>query len=111
MTLKAELEMNYESGLQIENVMMALNVETKKWWWLWMPKLKNNGGFESRNWEMMVTLNAETEKRWWLWTPELETNDDFEHQTKDMALNVKLKVWCHDSEGWTRNERRLWTPN
>ena len=37
------------SERQIENTMMAMNVETKKWWWLWTPKLRNDGGFERRN--------------------------------------------------------------
>ena len=53
--------------------------QTKKWWWLWMPKLRSdNDGSECRNWETtMMALNAETEnamrmalnadtKKWWL---------------------------------------------
>ena len=49
MTLKAELEMNNGSERQTENVMMALNAETEKWWWLLTPKLRNDGGSERQN--------------------------------------------------------------
>ena len=35
--------------------MMALNAETEKWW-LWTPKLRNDGGFERQTKEM--ALNA-----------------------------------------------------
>ena len=52
-----------DDGSECQNweVMMALNAETKKWWWLWTPKLRSNDGFECQNWEAMMTLNIETE--------------------------------------------------
>ena len=66
--LEAMVALNAESenddGSERKNeemVMMTLNAKTEKWWWLWTPKLRNNNGFERRNWEW-----------WWLWTPKLE---------------------------------------
>ena len=41
-------------------VMMGLNTETEKRWWVWTPKLRSDGGSERRNWEvMMIALNTE----------------------------------------------------
>ena len=76
------------SKRQNRKEMIALNVETEKRWWLWMPKLKSNDDdSEHRNWKYdykrqtenaMMALNTETEKRWWLWTPKLRSDGGFE---------------------------------
>ena len=54
-----------DDGSECRNweTVMDLNVETEKWWWLWMLKLRNDDGFERQNWEMMMDLNVETKKR------------------------------------------------
>ena len=75
-------------------ILMALNAETKKWWWLWMPKLRIDNGSERRNWEaIMMALNVET-----------ENEDGSEHRYWEvimMALDAKWR--CDDgSKRWNR---------
>ena len=62
--------------------MMTLNAETKKQWWLWIPKLRSDNDSKRRNREAMVALNTET-----------ENDDGSEHQKwKAMvALNAETK--------------------
>ena len=49
MALNAELKM-----------LMALNAEAEKRWWLWTPKLWNNDGSELWDWKAMMALTAKT---------------------------------------------------
>ena len=58
MTLNAKIENDDGSECQNWEAMMALNVETEKRWWLWMPNLRSDDGFEHQNWEAMTALNA-----------------------------------------------------
>ena len=37
-------------------MLMTLNAEAEKWWWLWTPKLRRDNGFE-----------CQVEDEWWLW--------------------------------------------
>ena len=128
--------------------MMALNAklwrdsdskfQTENRWWLWMPKLRRNGGSKHPNWEGMVASNVKpkrdggSERRNWegrlwtlnwegqLWTSQLRINGSSECQTEEdegfechnwelKSLNVKLRKT-------TLNvviEKRwwLWTPS
>ena len=59
---------------------MALNAETEKRWWLWMPKLRSDDGSNRRNWECgfeRQNKNANLNAKW---------------KRNLMALNVKLKM-------------------
>ena len=110
--------------------MMALNAklwrdsgskfQTENRWWLWMPKLRRNGGSKHPNWEGMVASNVKpkrdggSERRNWegrlwtlnwegqLWTSQLRINGSSECQTEEdegfechnwelKSLNVKLR--------------------
>ena len=84
-------------------MMMALNAETEKRWWLCTPKLRSDGDSERQNWEVMVALNAETKNDdgferwnwewWWLWTPKLRSDGGFGRQNWEamMTLNVEIE--------------------
>ena len=67
--------------------MTALNAETEKRWWLWMPELRSDDGCERG-----------TKKRWWLWTPKLKSDDGSERTTKLRS----------DDDSKRRTEKRWW---
>ena len=111
-------------------IVIALNAETEKRWWLWMPKLrtmmalnaklrsddgsecqtKNSDGSERQNWKTMMALNAKTEnddgsER------QTENSDGFERwcwEVITMALNVNEDVMM--ALNAKTGKRWLWTP-
>ena len=50
-TLNVNLKTDDGSERRTENTVMALNAETKKWWWLWTPKLRSDDDDSERQTE------------------------------------------------------------
>ena len=87
------------------NVVMALNAETKKWWWLWTPKPK------MRWWwlwmprlKMLMALNAKTENA--NGSERRDWDYDSGRRTETTALNAKRKM-NSGSEHQMENEQRM----
>ena len=101
-----------------ENTVMALNAETKKWGWLWTPKLRMWLWMSIK--KPMMALNIETEKRqWWLWTPKLGSDSDSERRNQGCDSECQFEnrwwLWTSKLKSDGGSERRqlekwLWTP-